>query len=99
MSTSGNNLQSIPRQEHIFIVNPVGDHDALQCFSNRQLVFRWIQDNRNVFLKQKSAPPRQIKSYEALCRYWSAKWILQVIVLDAGQPKEYELIKAPVINK
>lgn len=72
----------------------------LTLLSNRQLIMRWIEENGVVFHEKKGKPPKQLVSYNQLCRLFEKYNTITLLVIRTGEdPERYTLQRAPIISK
>jgi hypothetical protein len=98
MNTTGKSLY--PRQ--VFVILEITDKGsgAVQVYSNRKLVFRWIGETGLAFQIRNGKPPRAVNTYDKLCTYLEQSPLLQLqVMLSGAEVSRYNVMKCPIINK
>jgi hypothetical protein len=85
----------------VFVIRENKNNGYFDIVSNRQLVWKWIQENKyGCLLNTKATPPRMLKSYDALCHAWQSNPVMDVLIIEPGnEPVAYQLIRMPVKRK
>lgn len=86
---------------NIFVIRQNAPGAEPVAYSNRQLVYKWIEKSNAVaFMERAGKPPKQITSYTQLCRCLEKTANVRLLVIQTGQePARYNVNKLPLISK